>query len=144
MATQNLPGQSIRDFATWQPVLRLLRAAKAGKAGAEPMRVASRIGRSGRSLSLPRPVPAPGRALRIEDMQDELDAVERVRTAMTEVGVDDVSFSAKIEPTGTAAPRRRAMYGTFRLDTDKRLNLTPIADTFPRRFGAAGTGRGRQ
>lgn len=105
MATQNPPGQSIRDFATWQPVLRLLRAAKAGKAGAEPIRVAGRIGGRSWSLALPHPVPRPGRALQTEDVQVELDAVERVQTAMTEAGVDDVSFSAKIEPTGTTVLR---------------------------------------
>ncbi|MEV4919579.1 SMI1/KNR4 family protein [Streptomyces tirandamycinicus] len=105
MATQKPPGQSIRDFATWQPVLRLLRAAKTGKAGAEPIRVAGRIGRSGWSLALPHPVPPPGRALQTEDLRDELDAVERVQTALTEVGIDDVSFSAKIEPTGTTVLR---------------------------------------
>ncbi|MFJ6013820.1 SMI1/KNR4 family protein [Streptomyces sp. NPDC092952] len=105
MATQKPPGQSIRDFATWQPVLRLLRAAKADKAGTGPMRVAGRIGRGGWSLALPHPAPPPGRAFQTEDIQDELDAVERVRTAMTEVGVDDISFTAEIEPTGTTVLR---------------------------------------
>ncbi|MGW1037610.1 hypothetical protein ACWD4Z_36155 [Streptomyces antibioticus] len=33
-------------------------------------------------------------------MHDEIDAVEPVHTAMTEVGADDISFSAKTEPTG--------------------------------------------
>ncbi|MEU2653750.1 SMI1/KNR4 family protein [Streptomyces sp. NPDC007325] len=105
MAPQKPLGHSIRDFATWQPVLRLLRDAKADKAGAEPVRVAGRIGRSGWSLALPRPVPPRGRAFRTEDIQDELDAVKRVQTAMAEVGADDVSFSATIEPAGTTVLR---------------------------------------
>ncbi|MFC9176260.1 SMI1/KNR4 family protein [Streptomyces sp. NPDC057107] len=103
MASQKSSGQSIHDFATWQPVLRLLRAAKADKTGAEPIHVAGRIGRGGWSLALPRPLPPPGRASQAEDIQDELDAVERVQTAM--VGVDDVSFSAEIEPTGKTVLR---------------------------------------
>ncbi|MFJ9344739.1 SMI1/KNR4 family protein [Streptomyces sp. NPDC101733] len=101
MTTQKPAGPSIRDFETWQPVLRLLWAAKADKARAEPIRVAGRIGRSGWSLALPRPASSPGRALQTEDRQDEFDAVERVQTAMTQVGVDDVAFSAEIEPSGT-------------------------------------------
>ncbi|WP_037864816.1 SMI1/KNR4 family protein [Streptomyces sp. NRRL S-237] len=105
MVDQKSPGRSIRDFATWEPVLRLLRAAKADKAAVEPARVAGRIGRGGWSLALPRPVPPPGRALQSEDIQDELDAVARVRTAIAEAGVEDVSFSAKIEPAGGAVLR---------------------------------------
>lgn len=96
---------SIRDFATWQPVPKLLRAVKAGKAGADPTRVAGRVGRKGWSLALPHPVPPPGRALHTEDMHEEIDAVEPVHTAMTEVGADDISFSAKTEPTGTTLLR---------------------------------------
>ncbi|KAA6199346.1 SMI1/KNR4 family protein [Streptomyces parvus] len=108
MATQRPPRRSIDDFATWHPVLGLLRAAKAGKAakaGADPVRVSGRIGHGGWSLGLPRPVPPRGRAARSEDIQDEIDAVERVQTALAEAGVDDVSFSAKIDPAGTAVLR---------------------------------------
>ncbi|MFH8881487.1 SMI1/KNR4 family protein [Streptomyces californicus] len=109
MTSLELPGHSVADFATWQPVLRLLRAAKAGRAGkagsAEPVRVAGRIGQDGWSLALPRPAPRPGRASQTEDMQDELDAVERVRTALAEAGVEDVSFSATIDPAGAAVLR---------------------------------------
>ncbi|MFE6975880.1 SMI1/KNR4 family protein [Streptomyces sp. NPDC057682] len=105
MAMQSPPGQSIRDFSTWQPVLRLLRAAKAGKAGVGPVRVAGRIGRGSWSLALPHRMPPPGRASQIEDMQEEMDAVRRVQTAMAAAGVDDVSFSATIEPDGAAVLR---------------------------------------
>nr|WP_128808019.1 SMI1/KNR4 family protein [Streptomyces sp. Termitarium-T10T-6] len=108
MATQRPPRRSIDDFATWHPVLGLLRAAEAGKAaeaGADPLRVSGRIGRGGWSLALPRPVPPRGRASQTEDIQDEIDAVERVQTALAEAGVDDVSFSAEIDPAGTAVLR---------------------------------------
>ncbi|MFE9457325.1 SMI1/KNR4 family protein [Streptomyces californicus] len=106
MASQRLPGHSIADFATWQPVLRLLRAAEADKDGsAEPVRVSGRIGRGGWSLALPRRVPPRGQASQAEDMQDELDAVERVQSALAEAGVDDVAFSAEIDPAGAAVLR---------------------------------------
>ncbi|MFJ6886944.1 SMI1/KNR4 family protein [Streptomyces californicus] len=110
MASQKLPGHSIADFATWQPVLRLLWAAEAGRAGSsepgdEPVRVSGRIGRGGWSLALPRRVPPRGRASQAEDMQDELDAVERVQSALAEAGVDDLSFSAEIDPAGAAVLR---------------------------------------
>ncbi|MFI0872963.1 SMI1/KNR4 family protein [Streptomyces parvus] len=108
MATQRPSRRSIDDFATWQPVLRLLRAAKAGmaaKAGTDPIRVSGRIGHGGWSLALPRPVPPRGRAALTEDIQDEIDAVERVQAALAEAGVDDVSFSAAIDPAGAAVLR---------------------------------------
>lgn len=38
-------------------------------------------------------------------MQEEMDAVRRVQTAMAAVGVDDVSFSATVEPDGAAVLR---------------------------------------
>ncbi|GAX57168.1 SMI1/KNR4 family protein [Streptomyces olivochromogenes] len=70
---------SIHDFATWEPVLRLLRTADAESVAAPGGYVAGRIGQHGWSLPMPRRRPQPGRALQIEDMQDEFDAVERVR-----------------------------------------------------------------
>ncbi|KOT87408.1 bifunctional protein [Streptomyces sp. NRRL F-5755] len=95
----------IRDFATWEPVLKLLLAAKADRPAAEPVRVAGRIGRHSWSLGLRRRQPPPGRALRSEDMQDELDAVDRVRKAIVDAGVDEISFTATITPTGKAVLR---------------------------------------
>jgi cell wall assembly regulator SMI1 len=44
--------------------------------------------------------PRPGRALQVEDMQDEFDAVELVRRALVEAGADSISFVAEISPTG--------------------------------------------
>lgn len=52
---------------------------------------------------MPRRRPQPGRALQIEDMQDEFDAVERVRGALADAGVDDISFAAEISPDGSTA-----------------------------------------
>ncbi len=95
----------IRDFATWGPVLTLLLAAKADRPAAEPVRVAGRIGRHSWSLGLRRRRPSPGQALQGEDMQDELDAVDRVRKAIVDAGVDTISFTATIAPTGEAVLR---------------------------------------
>lgn len=94
---------SIHDFATWEPVLRLLRASNAERHAAPSARVEGRIGRHGWSLALQRRLPPPGRAAQIEDMQDELDAVKRVQSALADAGVDDISFTAEISPTGKTA-----------------------------------------
>ncbi|MFE1774177.1 SMI1/KNR4 family protein [Streptomyces sp. NPDC059008] len=97
--------RSIHDFATWEPVLRLLRAGDAEGQAARSVRVAGRIGRHGWSLPLRRRLPPPGRAAQTEDMRDESDAVERVQHALADIGVDDVSFTAEISPTGKVALR---------------------------------------
>jgi cell wall assembly regulator SMI1 len=93
---------SIHDFATWEPVLRLLRTADAESIAAPGGYVEGRIGRHGSSLPMPRRRPQPGRALQIEDLQDEFDAVERVRGALADAGVDDISFAAEIARDGSA------------------------------------------
>ncbi len=90
----------MNDFATWAPVLRLLRAERARRSAAGSVRVTGRIGRGGWSLALTRRMPPPGRAAQVEDMQEEHDAVKRVQEALADAGVDDVSFTAEIRPTG--------------------------------------------
>ncbi|MFF2935028.1 hypothetical protein [Streptomyces mirabilis] len=67
---------SIPDSATWEPVLRLLRTADAESIVAPGGYVAGRIGRHGSSLPMPRRRPQPGRALQIEDMQDDVVGCE--------------------------------------------------------------------
>lgn len=91
---------SLHDFATWEPVLRLLRDSNAKRRAAPSTRVEGRIAPHGWSLALQRRLPPPGRAAQIEDMQDELDAVKRVQSALADAGADDVSFTAEISPTG--------------------------------------------
>ncbi|GHD55074.1 hypothetical protein GCM10010317_039750 [Streptomyces mirabilis] len=83
-------------------MLRLLRTADAESIAAPGGYVAGRIGQHGSSLPMPRRRPQPGRALQIEDMQDEFDAVERVRGALADTGVDDISFAAEISRDGSA------------------------------------------
>ncbi|GAA2311622.1 SMI1/KNR4 family protein [Nonomuraea roseoviolacea subsp. roseoviolacea] len=91
---------SIHDFATWQPLLRLLRAGNAESLAAPGGHVAGRIGLGGWSVPLPPRRPRPGQALQVEDMQDEVDAMERVRGALADAGADGISFVAEIRPTG--------------------------------------------
>ncbi|MFI0960713.1 SMI1/KNR4 family protein [Streptomyces sp. NPDC021080] len=105
MVDQNPPVAAIADFATWEPVLRLLLASNEKKDGARSVRVAGSIGRGGWSLALKRPMPPRGRAAQVEDIQEELDAVERVQSALAEAGVDDISFTADIQPTGETTLR---------------------------------------
>ncbi|GGW43086.1 SMI1/KNR4 family protein [Streptomyces xantholiticus] len=93
---------SIHDFATWEPLLRLLRASDAERLAAPGGYVAGRIGRGSWSVPLRRPRPRPGRAAQVEDMQDEFAAVKRVQSALVDNGVDDISFVAEISPAGKA------------------------------------------
>ncbi|MFF4448308.1 SMI1/KNR4 family protein [Streptomyces sp. NPDC001502] len=105
MVDQRLSTASISDFATWEPVLRLLLAEQAQEHAARSVRVAGRIGRGGWSLALTRRMPPPGRAAQVEDMREETDAVKRVQSALADAGVDDVSFTAEIHPAGKTVLR---------------------------------------
>lgn len=91
---------SIHDFATWEPLLRLLRAGNAESLAAPGGHVAGQIGRHAWSVPLPPRFPPPGRALQVEDMQDEVDAVERVLSALADVDLDSISFVAEMSSTG--------------------------------------------
>ncbi|MEC4017053.1 SMI1/KNR4 family protein [Streptomyces sp. H27-D2] len=91
---------SIHDFTTWEPVLRLLRAANAESLAAPGGHVAGRIGPDGWSLPLRRRLPPPGRAAQVEDMQDEFEAVKRVQSALADAGADGIPFVAEISPSG--------------------------------------------
>ncbi|MBC6457043.1 SMI1/KNR4 family protein [Actinomadura sp. HBU206391] len=90
---------SLHDFATWEPLLRVLRVGNAESLAATGGHVAGRIGRGSWSVPMPPRLPPPGRALQVEDMQDEWDAVKRVQSALTDAGVEDISFAVEIEPT---------------------------------------------
>ncbi|MEU6846883.1 SMI1/KNR4 family protein [Streptomyces sp. NPDC046716] len=105
MADQRLTSAGLHDFATWAPVLRLLRDHGTGRRSDALARAAGRIGRDGWSLPLERPRPRPGVAAQVSDHQQEFDAVERVRGALAAAGVEGVSFSAEFAPAGQATLR---------------------------------------
>ncbi|MGW1255783.1 SMI1/KNR4 family protein [Streptomyces sp. NPDC002513] len=105
MVDQRLTAAGLHDFATWAPVLRLLRDHGAGQRSDAAARATGRIGRSSWSLPLEWPRPRPGSAVQAEDRQEEFDAVGRVRDALEAAGVDDVSFSVDFAPTGQTTLR---------------------------------------
>lgn len=95
---------SIYDFATWEPALTLLRAANAETLAAPGGHVAGRIGHDSWGVPFRARFP-PGRAAQVSDMQEELDAVRKVQAALTEAGLDGISFKAEISPGGHATLR---------------------------------------
>jgi cell wall assembly regulator SMI1 len=86
---------SVYDFVTWEPLLRVLRAAGPTPGGY----LAGQLEPGGWSLPLPHEFPPPGQ----EQLGAERDqAVQRILGALTEDGLDDVSFVAELAPTGRA------------------------------------------
>ena len=95
---------SIHVFATWEPVLRLLREANAATLDAPGGHVSGHISHRVWSVPFRRP-PSPrqlGRALQVSDMQEEHDAVQRVLASLTGAGMDGISFKAEISAHGHA------------------------------------------
>ncbi|MFH8370451.1 SMI1/KNR4 family protein [Streptomyces sp. NPDC018031] len=80
---------SMDDFATWEPVLRLMVAGHAERGSARPIHVAGRVGRHGWSL------PLPGRM-----SSTERAAVEAIRKALARGGATEIAFSAEVRPCG--------------------------------------------
>ncbi|MER5479408.1 SMI1/KNR4 family protein [Streptomyces sp. NPDC002734] len=93
-----MPG--LHDFATWQPLLRLLRAAHAETLDTPGGHVSGQISLGAWSVPLPWRDPEPGQASLVSDHQDEFDAVGTVVEALEEGGVDEVSFVVE----GSSAP----------------------------------------
>jgi cell wall assembly regulator SMI1 len=91
---------SLHDFATWAPLLRLVREGNADTFAAPGGHVVGRIGRRAWSVPVRRVAPQPGRALQAEDMQAEFDAVGRVQSTLADSGADGVPFMVEIAPTG--------------------------------------------
>ncbi|MGW7411807.1 SMI1/KNR4 family protein [Streptomyces sp. NPDC054863] len=101
MVDQRLTSAGLHDFATWAPVLRLLRDRGTGQRSDALARATGRIGRGSWSLPLKRSRPGPGSAVQVEDHQEEFDAGGgRVHDALEAAGVDDVSFSVEFAPAG--------------------------------------------
>ncbi|WP_329098726.1 SMI1/KNR4 family protein [Streptomyces sp. NBC_01439] len=87
---------AMHDFATWEPLLRILRADGVRTPAAPDGHLAGRIGRRGW-------VRAPRRPRRGRASRAELDAVERVLRALADAEARDVCFKAEVSPTGATA-----------------------------------------
>ncbi|MER5890443.1 SMI1/KNR4 family protein [Streptomyces sp. NPDC001941] len=89
MDDQQSPSLPIHAFATWESVLRFLRASHRDRLAVPGARVTGFVGRGGWSVP-------------IGHGRDERDAVERVRGALLNDGIEVVSFAVEIEPAGRA------------------------------------------
>ncbi|RMI44489.1 SMI1/KNR4 family protein [Actinomadura harenae] len=90
---------ALEDFATWEPLLRLVRDGLDGPSG----RASGFVGQGSWSVPVPRPAPVPGRASLVSDMQEEWDAVELVRDALGDA--EEVSFVVDFEEDGRTVLR---------------------------------------
>ncbi|MEU9548057.1 SMI1/KNR4 family protein [Streptomyces werraensis] len=90
---------SLHDVATWQPLLRLLRAAHADTLAEPGGHVSGQISPGAWSVPLPYRPPQPGRASLVSDNQDQFDAVGLVVDALKEDGSDGVSFVVEASST---------------------------------------------
>ncbi|MET8697983.1 SMI1/KNR4 family protein [Kitasatospora sp. NPDC004723] len=96
---------SLYDFRTWEPLLRLLRAAHAQTLAVPGGQVAGSIGRGSYSVPVKWRYPQPGRAMLVSDNRAEHEAIERVRDTLAGAGVSDIEFTAEIPPNGAAVLR---------------------------------------
>ncbi|MGV9846006.1 SMI1/KNR4 family protein [Streptomyces fungicidicus] len=90
----------IHDFATWEPLLRLVRDAHAEQLAAPGGCFTGQITLGSWTLPAPQPHPMPGRALQVVDMQDQFTAVERVQDALRADGASSVSYMVESAPDG--------------------------------------------
>ncbi|MFE0445352.1 SMI1/KNR4 family protein [Streptomyces fungicidicus] len=91
---------SIHDFATWEPLLRLVRDSHAEQLAALGGYFSGQIGLGSWTLPAPQPHPMPGRGLQVADMQDQFTAVERVQDALRADGASSVSYMVETAPDG--------------------------------------------
>lgn len=89
---------SIHEFATWEPLLRLIRAANAESLAAPGGYVTGQITQGSWSVPIRRPSPPPGQAAQFDE--DEYYSVQRLQGALAEADADAISFVAEISPTG--------------------------------------------
>ncbi|MFD8289503.1 SMI1/KNR4 family protein [Streptomyces lavendulae] len=89
MHDQRPPLSSVSDFATWEPVLRLMLADDTDRRAARPARVAGRISQHGTSLAYRGSMSPAART-----------AVEDIQRALARGGVQEIAFSAEAQPDG--------------------------------------------
>ncbi|MQY07292.1 SMI1/KNR4 family protein [Actinomadura macrotermitis] len=93
---------AIHDFATWEPLLRSLAVDQTGGLPASGCHLAGRMGSY--EASLPTSVSRPLYFL-FEGRQERSDAMERVRSALADIGNISVPFAAEIDPSGQTVLR---------------------------------------
>lgn len=89
MVDQRPPLSSVSDFATWEPVLRLMLVGDAARRAAQPARVAGRISQYGWSLAHRGAMSSTARV-----------AVEDIQRALARGRVQEVAFRAEVQPDG--------------------------------------------
>ncbi|WP_028800076.1 SMI1/KNR4 family protein [Streptomyces sp. 142MFCol3.1] len=96
---------TLHEFATWEPILQVLRSVRTATLGALDGHVAGRIGTHSYSvpMSSGSMFTMHGQASGAVDGQPESEAVQRVRSALAEAEVDGVSFVARMSPDGPAS-----------------------------------------
>ncbi|MFJ3229027.1 SMI1/KNR4 family protein [Streptomyces sp. NPDC086783] len=90
----------IHDFATWEPLLRLVRDSHAEQLATPGGWFMGQISLGSWTLPAQPPRPVPGRALLVADMQDQFTAVERVQAALRTSGANGVSYMVETLPDG--------------------------------------------
>ncbi|MGP3683256.1 SMI1/KNR4 family protein [Streptomyces sp. IBSNAI002] len=98
-ASPSSPTSPIHGFTTWEPVLRLLRAANAESLAAPGGFVAGYVAQRGWTLPVRR-LPASGRAAGFAEMQAGMRAAEPVQDALAEAGIDRLLCVAEMAPGG--------------------------------------------
>ncbi|QNP72804.1 SMI1/KNR4 family protein [Streptomyces roseirectus] len=96
---------ALYDFATWAPMLRVIRESNAAILAVPGGYVQGNVGQGSWSVPVRRVSPPPGQAAQLSDMQEEWDAVELVRGALVEAGVERVPFVVECTPQGAAVLR---------------------------------------
>ena len=96
---------ALYDFATWAPLLRLIRESNAETLAVPGGHVQGDVGQGSWSVPVRRVSPPPGQAAQLEDMQEEWDAVELLRGALMEAGVERVPFVVEGTPQGATTLR---------------------------------------
>ncbi|MET8976064.1 SMI1/KNR4 family protein [Streptomyces sp. NPDC004539] len=96
---------ALYDFATWAPLLKLVRESNAQALAAPGGYAQGDVGQGSWSVPVRRVSPPRGQAAQLSDMQEEWDAVELLRGALVEAGVERVPFVVECTPQGAATLR---------------------------------------
>ncbi|MEU3726577.1 SMI1/KNR4 family protein [Streptomyces sp. NPDC031705] len=97
--TPSSPASPIHDFATWEPLLRILRAANAASLAAPGGYVAGYVAQRGWTLPV-RAEPGSGGTAGFAEMQAGMRAARPVQDALGDAGIDRLLCVAEVAPGG--------------------------------------------